>query len=123
MKKLKFVVSLSLVMLFALKSISVNATGLSTGNSRTNIAVETERVSELSSLGNIAVEESITINPREVIQERQGQMVQTRAAVATKYGWDNGTTPYDFTQQWTSNTEIYSTYPYYNDGIFSRLLQ
>ena len=43
--------------------------------------------------------------------------IQARKGTATKYGWSYGTTPYTFTQKWPTDTEVYSTYPYYNDGL------
>lgn len=119
MKKWKMIFSLSLAMLLTLQGMPVYAAELQNNNPRENIEVSAENVSQLSDLeGNISAETTTTVNPDDVIEEHQGEMPQPRVGISTKYGWDNGTTPYDFTQQWSTNTEIYSTYPYYDDGLF-----
>ena len=58
------------------------------------------------------------VDPDEVISVSDGDdTIQARKGTATKYGWSYGTTPYTFTQKWSTDTEVYSTYPYYNDGL------
>ena len=60
---------------------------------------------------------SETVDPEEVISVSEGaDSVQERRGIQHKYGWSCGNDPYTFTQTWSTNREIYSTYPFYDDG-------
>lgn len=65
----------------------------------------------------VNIPSSDTIAPEEVINASVGaDTVQGKKGTRAKYGWSYGTTPYTFTQTWSTNQEIYSTYPFYDDG-------
>lgn len=75
-----------------------------------------ENLFSLESVSDIQMSE--LVDPDEVISVSDGDdTIQARKGTATKYGWSYGTTPYTFTQKWSTDTEVYSTYPYYNDGL------
>lgn len=57
-------------------------------------------------------------NSDEEISVSECEANQLRKGISTKYGWNYGTASYTFTQQWSTNQEIYGTYPYYNDEMF-----
>ena len=70
-----------------------------------------ENLFSLESVSDIQMSE--LVDPDEVISVSDGDdTIQARKGTATKYGWSYGTTPYTFTQKWSTDTEVYSTYPY-----------
>lgn len=76
-------------------------------------------VVDLSSFNDVSsVPMSNMVNPDEVISVSDKEVAQARKGISTKYGWDYGTAPYTFTQKWSTNQEIYGTYPFYDDGLF-----
>ena len=67
-----------------------------------------ENLFSLESVSDIQMSE--LVDPDEVISVSDGDdTIQARKGTATKYGWSYGTTPYTFTQKWsTDNRSIFN---------------
>lgn len=61
---------------------------------------------------------SQVVDLEDVISVTNEEKPQTRAGISNKYGWDRTTYAYGFSQTWSTNNEVYSTYPWYDDGLF-----
>ncbi len=122
MKKKKLGCLTALAMVVCFSTILVSAKGNQLTIGRNSIKEFDEKIVDSTSFVTYNdIQQSSTVNQNEVIEQVQGEISQEKNSIAsigtsTKYGWDSGTEAYNFTQQWTSNHEIYSTYPYYNDG-------
>lgn len=91
-------------------------TGRSQAISTLDLDSEAKRIS-LVEADNLPMSE--TVDPEEVISVSEGaDSVLERRGIQHKYGWSCGNDPYTFTQTWSTNREIYLTYPFYDDGWF-----
>ena len=116
---LAVVMALSMIIPTQANAEELQQTSLSKDRSNIAVTMSLDNGLDTSLLKDVySVPQSSIVDPEEEINVSEGSdAVQARVGTSLKYDWSCNTAPYTFTQTWSTDQEVYSTYPFYDDGF------